>query len=235
MASKEISPLRFTPDDPAIGSNYIKYFTLGLKSDRNMKQQVLVIGGGTTFNNQEEYISYLKKEIFDSDKLKPRKDWKDTLVVELGASFEVLRLQMPNKTNVRYKEWKIRFERVVPLLEKNVIFVGHSLGGMFLVKYFSENSFKNPIKAVILVSAPFDGEGLNETLSQFKIPSSLSKFSQAADKIFLMHSKDDPVVPYNHINKYQKALSKAELITLRDKGHVNQESFPEIVKVIKKL
>jgi len=38
------------------------------------------------------------------EKLKEHKDWKSTLTKELGDNFEVLSPQMPNNTNVCYKE-----------------------------------------------------------------------------------------------------------------------------------
>ena len=51
------------------------------------------------------------------------------------------------RTNARYEEWKIWFERMIPFLNDNVILVGHSLGGIFFVKYLSENLL--PIKSKI--------------------------------------------------------------------------------------
>jgi predicted alpha/beta hydrolase family esterase len=43
--------------------------------------------------------------------------------------YEVLCPQMPNNFYAEYKYWKIRFEQVIPFLNKNVILVAHSLGG----------------------------------------------------------------------------------------------------------
>jgi predicted alpha/beta hydrolase family esterase len=51
-------------------------------------------------------------------------------------------------------------------LEKNershekLIFIGHSLGATFLVKYLSENNMSRHIDALHLVSPVFDDEGL---------------------------------------------------------------------------
>ena len=49
---------------------------------------------------------------------------------------------MPNKQNARYRDWKIVFEGILAQLDSEVelTLVGGSLGGCFLLKYFSENS-----------------------------------------------------------------------------------------------
>src|SRR3972149_7104015 len=106
-----------------------------------MNQQIVIISGGTTFDTYRDYISYLKNKEISLEKLRPRRDWKDTLADKLGDNFDILFQKMPNVTNARYKEWKIYLERIVTFLKKNVILIGHSLGGIFLAKYLSEHSF----------------------------------------------------------------------------------------------
>lgn len=200
-----------------------------------MKRQVLVIHGGTTFDTHKDYIFYLKNKEISLDKLKLLKDWKDTLEKELGENFEVLSPRMPNGTNARYEEWKIWFERIIPLLNNDLILVGHSLGGIFLAKYLSENKIPIRIKATILVAAPFDDEGSEESLADFKLPPSLSKLAEQSGTIYLIQSKDDPTVPFAQLEKYKKALPNAKTIIFEDRGHFKQEAFPEIVELIKRL
>src|SRR4051812_18846652 len=111
-----------------------------------MKQQILVIHGGDTFETYEEYIRDLKKSKLDLNQIR-KVGWKQNLAKKLGKNFDVLSPKMPNALNARYKEWEIWFEKIIPLLDKNIVLVGHSLGGIFLVKYLSENSFPKKIKA----------------------------------------------------------------------------------------
>lgn len=200
-----------------------------------MKQQIIVIHGGTTFDSYEDYISYLKNKEISLDKLKLKKDWKNGLEEELGENFEILSPQMPDRTNARFEEWRIWFKRIIPLLNDNLIFIGHSLGGIFLVKYLSENDISKKIKAVILVAAPFDDENSEESLVEFKLPSSLSKFVEQSGKIYLIHSKDDSVVPFEQLAKYKQALPSAKTLILDNRGHFKQETFPEIIELINKL
>lgn len=202
---------------------------------KKMKQQILVIGGGTTFESYREYLSFLKRARISLDDLRSRSDWKDNLQSDLGKNFDVLQPYMPNKKNAKYIEWKIWFERIIPLLNESVVLVGHSMGGIFLAKYLSENKFPRKIKATLLVAAPFDDVGGLESLGTFKLPRSLTKFANQSERVFLMQSDDDPSVPLNNVKKYQKAIPGSKVLVFNDRGHFRVEHFPELVKIIKSL
>ncbi|MEI6850340.1 MAG: alpha/beta fold hydrolase [Candidatus Saccharibacteria bacterium] len=199
-----------------------------------MKRQVLIIHGGTTFSNYEKYIDYLKNKIADIDKLQYRIDWKDSISEDLGNKYQVLVPRMPNSTNSRYEEWKTWFEKIIPLCKNGVILVGHSLGGIFLAKYLSKNNFPKKIKAVYLIAAPYEDLEFEE-LADFSLPNSLSKFNNQVDNIFLIQSKDDIVVPVDHVYMYNNELSNSNVVLFEGKAHFKQEHFPELVKLIKSL
>ena len=63
--------------------------------------------------------------------------------------------QMPNKQNADYQAWKIEFEKILPDLDKDSILIGHSLGGIFLAKYLSENKLAQKLDSLHLVAAPY--------------------------------------------------------------------------------
>ncbi len=87
--------------------------------------------------------------------------------IGLGNKFDVLLPKMPNPSNAKYNEWKIIFNKISKLLEKNVILIGHSLGAIFLIKYLSENKFPKKILATLLISPPYDDDGMEESLGDF--------------------------------------------------------------------
>lgn len=200
-----------------------------------MKQQILIINGGSTFLSNKDYISHLKSKEINLERLKARKDWKDSLQEELGESFEVFVPKMPNVTNARFEEWKIWFERIIDKLDENIILIGHSLGGIFLVKYLSENRLSKEVKATVLVAAPFDDKDLEESLAEFSLNPPLDNFAKQAGEIYLIQSKDDPVVPFNQFEKYKEALPGAKTLILDGMGHFKVESFPEIVDLLKNI
>jgi len=199
-----------------------------------MKKQVLLIHGGSTFDTYKDYLSFLKNLKIDLNRYK-RTKWSDSLRKKLGNRFDVLLPKMPNPMNAKYNEWKILFKKIASLLDDNVILIGHSLGAIFLVKYLSENKFPQKILATMLVSPPYDDEGMEESLGDFVLPKSLNKFNRQGGRIFIYQSKDDSVVPHSHLEKYKKALPKAIIREFRKRGHFDQPSFPELIKDIRKL
>jgi predicted alpha/beta hydrolase family esterase len=201
-----------------------------------MKKQIVVIHGGDTFETHEDWFSFLKVKKLDFERIKnPQGDWKSTLGEKLGSEFETIYPQMPNKQNSKYAEWKIWFETMLPHLEPEVVFVGHSLGSLFLVRYFSENKYPKKIRATFLVATPYDTEGVDYSLADFYLRDDLSDFEAQGGKIFMYHSEDDPVVPASGFKKYQKTLKNATFRIFKDRQHFNIEEFPEIIEDIKSV
>lgn len=199
-----------------------------------MSKQVLMIHGGTTFHSEKDYLDYLKNKEVKLERIVSHEYWSQNVAKDLGEEYMMLTPKMPNSTNAQYEEWKIWFEKILGVLDREIILIGHSLGGIFLVKYLAGNTVDKEIKATFLLGAPFDDELEEESLVSFALPENISGFSAQAGKIFLLHSKDDPCVPFGQALKYKKVLSEAELIVFEDKGHFNDEKFPELPELIKK-
>jgi len=195
-----------------------------------MKKQIIVIHGGDSFKNHQEFLDFLKNFEVSLDDFRPRRDWKTNLQDELGDKFDVLLPRMPNKSNAKYIEWKIWFERMLPFLNKEVILVGHSLGGMFLAKYLSENDFPKKIKQLHLVAAPHNNTGY---IADFLIPKSLNRLGKQAANIYFYYSRDDGIVSIAEMEEYKKQLPTAKYIIFKNRGHLRQEKFPELVKLLK--
>lgn len=196
-------------------------------------KQIIVIHGGSTFESYEDFIDWIKTENVTIDSFKPRKDWKASLQEKLGTDYEILSPRMPNRDNAKYTEWRIWFERMIPFVRDDAIFIGHSMGGIFLAKYLSENKFPNKILAVLLVSSPYESWE-DESVGDFILPKDLSLLKQAKD-IHLFFSKDDPIVPFSHFEKYKEKLPNAKTRIFSDRGHFMQEEFPEIIEIIQSL
>lgn len=199
-----------------------------------MKKQVLFINGGGTHDSYAEYLTFLKKAKVNLDRYR-RKKWSDFLQRDLGSKFDVVAPKMPNQTNAQYEEWSILFKKVAPLLQNNVILVGHSLGALFLAKYLSEHKFPKKISATFLVATPYDSEGMEESLGNFTLPKNLKKLAKQGGKIFLYQGDDDPAIPFSHLKKYEKALPRATAKGFKNRGHFTQPKFPELIKDIKSI
>lgn len=198
-----------------------------------MKQQVLVIHGGNAFDSYDEYLEDLKKKEIKPQKLRAY-GWKNNLGNVLGENFDVITPEMPNAQNAKYLEWKIWFEKIIPYLENGLILIGHSLGGIFLAKYLSENKFPKRIKALILVAPPYNTAKIHP-LADFNLTKPLNNLSKQIDKIILFQSRDDKIVPFANSKHYKNEIPNLELIIFENRGHFSEDEFPEIVEKIKLL
>lgn len=200
------------------------------------KKQIIYIHGGNAFSNYNAFLEYLKTaEIRDPLGEKMQKKWQSILREELGETHEVYMPAMPNSKNAKYAEWKIWFERHHAFLRDDVILIGHSLGGYFLAKYLSEEKMPVIVRALYLLAAPFEPDDFGgEDGGDFVFdPANLPRLAEHVGRVFILHSTDDPVVPYAHAEKYKAALPKAELVTFTDKNHFILEEFPELIAHIR--
>ena len=221
------------------GCNFVGVFDFVLRNQIVMKKQVLVVHGGETFKTRGEYLDYLKSyelDFFGSQKREKR--WKDLLQEDLGDDYQVILPQMPCPRNAKYLEWKIWIEKYFPYLTDGVILVGHSLGGIFWLKYLSGNGFPVRIEQVHLIAPPFGKENSGgDYLDGFvldleKLKDGLGR--KLVRKLFFYHSLDDPIVSFADMEKYKKILPGARFFVFQDKGHFITDDFPEIVENIKK-
>jgi predicted alpha/beta hydrolase family esterase len=202
------------------------------------KQQVFYIHGGSSYSDQEDFLETLRScEIRNLPGQEPLKKWAGTIVEDLGEEFEVFKPSMPNADNAKYDEWKIWFERHFEYVRDGVVLVGWSLGGMFLVKYLIENELPFRVQALFLVAAPFEPfVEEKEDCAEFGFDTAhVNQLTEKVGNLFLFHSKDDPIVSYEHALKYKELLPAAELVTFADKNHFLIQEFPELVQKIKEV
>jgi len=202
------------------------------------KQQVFYIHGGASYENYDNFLNDLKTEgIRDLPSAEPYKKWTGTLAADLGDEYEVFMPTMPNKQNAKYEEWKIWFERHFEYLRDDVTMIGCSLGAMFLARYFIEGQTPFRVRALILMACPLRETGFkDEDCGSFRFETSdIKALSGKAEKITIMHSKDDFLVPYHHAEIFKQELPQAELVTFEDKNHFLVEELPELVEMIKTL
>jgi len=193
-------------------------------------KQVIIIHGGNSFNSYESYIEDLANQEIDFERLRPQKKWKTDLPQQMPDA-DVLLPTFPNRDNAVYNEWKIYFEKLVPFFGDDVRLVGHSLGAMFLAIYLNENKLPKTVRQLILIAGGYNDESI-EDYGSFKVETARGA-SKNAEKIHLFHSKDDPVVPFTELAKYQADLPNAVSHVFEDRGHFNSETFPELLELLK--
>jgi len=194
-------------------------------------KQILIIHGGSSFSSYEEYRRNLQSSEIHYDQLLPQQKWKSWIAGQIEGT-DVLAPTFPNSSNAVYDEWVIYFEKILPLLGHEVQIVGHSLGAMFLTKYLNDAPLKVKLKRLILVSGGYNNE-TTEGSGSFKVSSAKNLFKSARE-IHLFHSKDDLVVPFSDLSTFQTDLPEATSHIFNNRGHFTDETFPEIVEILKR-
>lgn len=194
-------------------------------------KQILIIHGGNSFSSYEAYREYLAAKELNYYKLTHPVRWKEALAGEL-PDFDVVYPSMPNSLNAVYDEWVIYFEKLQNFFSDDVQIIGHSLGAMFLAKYLHEKPLDSPVRRLLLVAGGYDDE-YTEDLGSFAIDSATG-LEQSADEIHLFHSKDDPVVPFTELAKFQRDLPDAISHVFEDRDHFLDPEFPELLELLQR-
>ncbi len=194
-------------------------------------KQIIVIHGGTTFPSYTDFLQKLQTTPLEYDRLLAGHDWKATLASEFPDA-DVLLPKMPNAQNAQYTEWKMMFEKIIPFFQNDVTLIGHSLGALFLAKYLHEHPLKQPVRRLVLVAAPYADES-GESLGDFLL-SDVKNLPASAHEIDFFFSTNDPIVSISEMDAFQADLPEANYHVFNDRFHFWQESFPELVELLKK-
>ena len=143
-----------------------------------MKKQLWFIGGGEVHESREDFLHFLKNYPYEMDG--PYSDWKSWMRSGLADEYQSIKPDFPNRQNADYDAWKIWFEKYIeqyivsPAREEErspkdteefsyggspkITIIAHSLGGIFIAKYLSENIFPVRINSLHMVAGVFDNE-----------------------------------------------------------------------------
>ena len=192
-------------------------------------QQILFLHGGESFLSYDAYLDSLMSRELSYDRLKYSPKWREWIAQQLPGD-DVLLPTMPNGYNAQFNEWKIYFEKIVPFLHDDFTIIGHSLGAMFLAKYFEESRLPTKARRIILIAGRHGGPA--EENGSFHVTSS-ARLSQNSHEVHLFHSMDDPVVPYEDMRKFKNDMPQAIVHSFTDRGHFNDPTFPEMLELLK--
>jgi predicted alpha/beta hydrolase family esterase len=180
---------------------------------------IIIIGGGDSYLDKKDYLEDLrKKSVKEIDKIYY---WKDNLAQKFrDLGFSVLYIEMPNKQNAQYYEWEIVFKKITSSLHEKTVCIGHSLGGVFLAKYFSEN--QDFICTLHLVAPDYN-------CGQFSFDKKkIEHLSSHVKYIHLWQSSDDPYLSQTNGLKYREVLKHYKLYEFTNRGHFFDTNFTEL-------
>lgn len=171
---------------------------------------LVFINGWESFHDYDSYLRWLTDTYvtwnLDPWEEKPEKwQWKQAIAKKFtDRGWSVFLPQMP-PLNAKYNEWKAFFEAFFTRITETqpidqLSLIGHSLGGCFLMKYFSEKNIVIPSEKIHMIAlvAPCLEEW------DFTMPENF-EFLRNFQNIHLFHADDDLVVP---IKTREKIMEK---------------------------
>lgn len=183
------------------------------------------------FDTKKKYYEFLEK--YTIDPYKEKKSWRNRLIHWLHNQVECFMPHMPNKRNADYLSRKIWFEKYLPYIQNEEIYIiWSSLWWIFLLKRLSENIFPKRISQLHLVCPVSSNEWLiEENISDFAFDfKDLPNLSKQCDQIFIYHSRDDQIVPFQQSVTLAKHIPKAKFEKFDTRWHFYTFSaFPELL------
>jgi predicted alpha/beta hydrolase family esterase len=194
-------------------------------------KQIIMIEWGNTHTSRTDYYEFLKTKRLEP--FKEKKSRKKRIAEQSTKQYQSMIPTMPCKQNADYLGRKIRFERHFDFVNnEGTILIGDSLGASFLTKRLSENIFPKRLEQLHLICTPIKDTS-DESITNFRPnEDNIPNIQEQTDNIYIYHSTDDPVVPYDQGVLLSKLLPKAKFISFSDRGHFNQETFPELLEKI---
>jgi pimeloyl-ACP methyl ester carboxylesterase len=163
-------------------------------------------------------------------------EWDDKLVAslraELGTGYEVRYPRMPAEDDPSYATWSAAIASELADLGDGAIVVGHSIGGTILIHALAEHPPERSLGAIILVSAPFVGEG-GWPSDDWTPQRALSEKLPEGVPILLYFGLADDTVPASHADLYARAIPQAAVHRLPDRDHQLDDDLSEVAAGIR--
>ena len=134
-----------------------------------------------------------------------------------------------------YDAWKKELDKYKDYINENTIFIAHSIGPIFVVKYILENNLK--IDSLYSVSG-FNGliniKDFDKVNSSFFM-NDYTNFEKNCKNRVAFHSDNDPFVPQSLLIEFAKNI-KANTHIIKNAGHFIEDdgylTFPELLSSI---
>ncbi len=182
------------------------------------KINVILMHGKNTDPTQKWYL-WLKNEMQNKG-------------IEFRAPF------LPKADDPEIKEWLTELDKTKP--NENSILVGHSRGGVAILRWLEIQPKDLKVKKVILIGANSGhSEKINKTENNkgfyTKEGFDFQKIKNHCDKFIVLHSKDDEWVPFSAGEENAKGLD-AKFLKFKDRGHFGsklpKQEIPELLNEI---
>lgn len=153
----------------------------------------------------------------------------------LGPTYEVHYPRMANEDSPEYADWKAQIAAELSGLDGEVILVGHSMGGSALLKFLCEAQVENPIAGLFVIAAPYWGADEFWQWDEVQLPQDVAARLAGIPQIFFYHSRDDEIVPFDHLTHYAEKFPQATIRAFDGRGHQLGSDLADVAEDIKEL
>ncbi|OGL94646.1 hypothetical protein A2348_03415 [Candidatus Uhrbacteria bacterium RIFOXYB12_FULL_58_10] len=166
----------------------------------------------------------------------PEMNFHPWLARELRAKgFEVVTPTLPLKSGEELDLPVIldEMKRQVGFLTADDILVGHSLGAFIIMQYMEAVEMTESPRAVVLIAAPYK-VAKPELRRLFLVDLDADVAIWKAREFYVIHAKDDTLVPFEHGQKLAAYL-KAKLVETETGGHFMDAEYPVLLETIERI
>ncbi len=160
--------------------------------------------------------------------------WFAKEIKNLGMDFSSPILPDPHDPNI--DKWISILEKTNP--DKDTILVGHSRGGVAILRWLEKLPTNRKVHKVILIGTNSgNSEKMNETENSkgffTKEGYNFKKIKSHCDNFVVLHSRDDEWVPFKAGEENAQGLN-AKFLEFDDRGHFGKkvDTIPELLKEI---
>jgi pimeloyl-ACP methyl ester carboxylesterase len=162
--------------------------------------------------------------------------WDDKLVAslrrQLGSAFEVRYPRMPGEGGPSAAGWGAAIRHELAGLDAGAIVVGHSVGATILVQTLLEQPPPVNLGAIILLAAPFVGEG-GWPADEFALPRNLGARLPSGVPVHVFHGLVDETAPPAHADLYAHAIPQAQVHRLPGRDHQLGNDLADVADVVR--
>ena len=158
----------------------------------------------------------------------------DDLQPALGVKYEVRYPRMPAEADPSVASWSAAIRREMAELDDRAVVVGHSVGGTILIHAIAEQPPELELAAIVLVAAPFVGEG-GWPGDQFELSGDLGAHLPHGTLVYVFHGLDDETAPPLHADLYSQAIPQARMHRLPGRDHQLNDDLSEVATAIRAL
>ena len=158
----------------------------------------------------------------------------ESLRRELGPGYEIRYPRMPNEAEPTFATWAEALGQELGKLRDGAVVIGHSVGGTILINVLARRKQKALLGAIVLIAAPFVGEGGWES-EDIQSPADLAGRLPRDLPVLLYHGDEDDIAPVAHVALYGEALPRAHVRRLPGRDHQLNNDLSEVASDIRDL